>query len=197
MARRADWHGSSPMTRASDHAIRPRTLTAIIEAAIRMLSVDPGVTMSDIASAAGVGRATLHRHFQGKADLLRTIGARCIEETNAAVLAADVPDGAAVDRLRNMLGSVIPLGDRYAFLLLEGLRDEGLRKAHETQMDWVRLLIGQLKAERAIAEDVPTSWAVALVDQVIWTAWTVVSTEELSTDEAVELALRTLLKGLG
>lgn len=185
------------MTRASDHAIRPRTLTAVIEAAIRLLSVDPGVTMSDIARAAGVGRATLHRHFAGKADLLRTISARCIEETNAAVLAADVPDGVAVERLRNMLGSVIPLGDRYAFLLLQGLQDEGLRKAHETQMDWVGLLIGQLKAERAIAEDVPISWAVALLDRVIWTAWTVVSTGALSTDEAVELALRTLLKGLG
>ncbi len=162
-----------------------------------MLSADPGVTMSDIARAAGVGRATLHRHFRGKADLLRTISARCIEETNAAVLAADVPDGAAVDRLRNMLGGVIALGDRYAFLLLEGLRDEGLRKEHETQMEWVGLLIGQLKTERAIAEDVPTSWAVALVDQVIWTAWTAVSERGLTTDEATELALRTLLKGLG
>ena len=190
-------HGESPMTRASDHAIRPGTLSAIIEAAIGMLNVDPGATMSDIARAAGVGRTTLHRHFDGKADLLSTIEAQCIEETNAAVRATDVADGAAVERLRNMLRSVIPLGDRYAFLLSESLRDEGLRGAHEAQIDWIRTLMEQLKAERAIAGEVPTAWAVALVDQVIFTAWTVVSTGELSTDEAAALALRSLLKGLG
>lgn len=190
-------HGESPMTRVSDHAIRPGTLSAIIEAAIGMLNVDPGATMSDIARAAGVGRTTLHRHFDGKADLLSTIEAQCIEETNAAVLATDVAGGAAVERLRNMLRSVIPLGDRYAFLLSESLRTEGLRDAHEAQIDWIRALIEQLKGERAIAGEVPTSWAVALVDQVIFTAWTVVSTGELSTDEAAELALRSLLKGLG
>ena len=186
------------MTKVSGHAIRPRTLAAIIEAAVRVLSVDPGVTMSEVARAAGVGRATLHRHFKGKADLLRTITARCIEETNAAVLATDDPDTPAVDRLGRMLRSVIPLGDRYAFLLrLEGSQDEGLQKGHKTQLEWVRSLIGQLKAERAMAEDVPTSWAVTQVDQVIGTAWTAVSTGELSTDEAAGLALRTLLRGLG
>lgn len=103
-----------------------------------------------------------------------------------------------MDRLGRMLRSVIPLGDRYAFLLrLEGSQDESLQKGHKTQLEWVRSLIGQLKAERAIAEDVPTSWAVTQVDQVIGTAWTAVSTGELSTDEAAGPALRTLLRGLG
>ena len=185
------------MTKVSGHAIRPRTLAAIVEAAIQTLSVDPGATMSEVARAAGVGRATLHRHFHGKTDLLRTITARCIDETNAAVLAADAPDNPAVDRLESMLKSVIPLGDRYAFLPFEVLQDDGLRKRHEAQLEWVGSLIGHLKAEHAIAEDVPTSWAVAQVNEVISTAWTAVSTGELSTDEAAGLALRTLLKGLG
>ena len=185
------------MTKVSGHAIRPRTLAAIVEAAIRTLSTDPGATMSEVARAAGVGRATLHRHFYGKADLLGTITARCIDETNAAVLASDAPDSPAVDRLEAMLRSVIPLGDRYGFLPFEVLQDEGLRMRHESQLDWVRSLIGELKAARAIAEDVPTSWAVAQVDEVISTAWTAVSADELSTDEAVGLALRTLLRGLG
>ena len=185
------------MSRASGHAIRPRTLAAIIEAAIRLLNVDPGVTMSEVARAAGVGRATLHRHFQSKADLLKAVGARCMEETNAAVLATDVPDGPAVDRLRAMLKSVIPLGDRYAFLRFEGSDDETLQAGYEAQLEWTTALAEQLRAEGAIAADVPTSWVVAQVDQVIWTAWTALSTGELLPDDAAELALRTLLKGLG
>ena len=185
------------MSKGSGHAIRPRTLAAIVEAAIRLLNVDPGVTMSEVARAAGVGRATLHRHFQSKADLLKAVGARCMEETNAAVLATDVPDGPAVDRLRAMLKSVIPLGDRYAFLRFEGLDDAALAAGYEAQLAWTTALIEHLRAEDAIAADVPTSWAVAQVDQIIWSAWTALSTGELATDDAAELALRTLLKGLG
>ena len=153
--------------------------------------------MSEVARAASVGRATLHRHFHGKGDLLRAISTRCIAETNAAMLASDAPEGPAVDRLESLLRSVIPLGDRYAFLRFEGLQDEDLKVGHETQLEWVRSLIGHLKAECAIAADLPTSWAVELVDQVIFAAWAAVSRGELSTDEAAELALRTLLKGWG
>ena len=153
--------------------------------------------MSEVARVAGVGRATLHRHFHNKADLLKTIAVRCIEETNTAVLATDAPDRPAKDRLRVMLKSVIPLGDRYAFLRFERSEDEALSAGYQEQLEWVTALIGHLRAEHAIAKDVPTSWAVAQVDQVIWTAWTAVSSGELSTEAAAELALRTLLKGLG
>ena len=185
------------MSEAPRHAIRPRTLAAIVQAAIRLLSVDAGATMSEVARAAGVGRATLHRHFHSKADLLGVIGTQCIEEMNAAVRAVDLPDRPAVDRLRAMLHTVIPLGDRYAFLRFETSEDEVLRAGYKTQLDWATALVEHLKKEGAIAHDVPTRWAVAQVDQLIWTGWTAVSTGGLSPGDAAELALRTLLNGLG
>ena len=153
--------------------------------------------MSEIAHAAGVGRATLHRHFRQKNDLLITIGAQCVAEMNAAVLAVDSPDSPAVDRLFAMLTNVIPLGDRYAFLRFEWLEDESLQMGYEAQLEWATALVEHLKSEREIAEDVPTSWAVAQVDQVIWNAWNAVSTGQVSADDATQLAMRTLLKGLG
>lgn len=153
--------------------------------------------MSEIARASGVGRATLHRHFRQKTDLLTTIGAQCIDEMNAAVLAVDSPNSPAADRLFAMLKSVIPLGDRYAFLRFDWVDDESLQKGYGTQLEWVSELVEHLKLEREIAENVPTSWAVAQVDQVIWNAWNAVSTGQLSPDDAADLAARTLLKGLG
>lgn len=184
------------MAKESRHTIRPQTLEAILDAAIRLFNADSGVTMTDIAKAAGVGRATLHRHFKDKDDLIRTLYAQCIEEMNTAVLATDSTDKPAVVRLHAMLKSTIPLGDRYAFLSFERMEDEHLQSAYQEQLNWTSALIEQLKTEQAIAKDVPTSWAVAQVDQVIWTAWTAVWNSELTPDKAANLALRTLLKGL-
>ena len=184
------------MSRESRHTIRPRTLEAILDAALRLFNADSGVTMSEIARAAGIGRATLHRHFQDKEELIQTLSAHCMEEMNAAVVATDTPDRPAVDRLYAMLKSTIPLGDRYAFLRFERMEDVDLQADYQKQLNWAAGLIEQLKVEGTIAKDVPTSWAVAQVDQIIWTAWTAVWNGELAADDAADLALRTLLKGL-
>ena len=112
------------MSKESRHTIRPRILVAILDATIRLFNIHSGVTMSEIARATDVGRATLHRHFASKSDLLRKVSARCLEEMNASVLATDIPEGPAVEWLCNMLKSAIPLGDRYAFPEVERMEDE-------------------------------------------------------------------------
>ena len=185
------------MTRPPGHAIRPKTFHAIVEAAIRLLNSNVDATMSEVARAAGVGRATLHRHFRTKADLLRAVGACCIEEMNAAVRAVDDAGMPASDRLYAMLRTVIPLGDRYAFLQFDTSGDEILRAGYQAQLDWTTALVEDLKTEGAIGQDVPTRWAVAEIDQLIWVAWTAVSEWGLSPDDTATLAQRTLLKGLG
>ena len=187
----------SPMTRAPGHAIRPKTFQAILEAAIRLLNSNVDATMSEVARAAGVGRATLHRHFRTKADLLRAVGVSCIEEMNAAVRAVDDVEMPAADRLHAMLRTVIPLGDRYAFLQFDTSGDEVLRAGYQAQLDWTTALVEDLKTDGAIGPDVPTRWAVAEIDQLIWVAWTAVSEWGLSPDDTATLAQRTLLKGLG
>ena len=185
------------MPATPEHAIRPATFTAIVEAAIRLLNANVDATMSEVARAAGVGRATLHRHFRTKADLLRAVGECCIEEMNDAVRALDDSEMSAADRLRGMLRTVIPLGDRYAFLQFDTSGDEVLHAGYQAQLRWTTALVEDLKSEGVIGVDVPTRWAVAQIDQLIWVAWTAVSEWGLSPDDTATLAQRTLLKGLG
>ena len=178
------------------HVIRPATSEAIVGAALRLFNVNTGATMSEVAIRAGVGRATLHRHFRDRNDLIRFIGVRCIEEMNAAVLAIDDVDKPAIERLRAMFLAVVPLGDRYNFLRLERRKDTGVRQAYDAQLRWVDDLVEDLRAQGEIDRDVPVRWVTAQIDQLVWTAWQAVAENHVSAVEASELAVRTLIDGL-
>lgn len=69
------------------------TREGILAAAQRCLNVDPTASMAQIATAAGIGRATLHRHFDNRRVLVHEIGSRSLdrwEESLAAVGAETV-----------------------------------------------------------------------------------------------------------
>lgn len=184
------------MSAPRKHVIRPATLEAIVEAAIRLLNLNAGTTMSEIATRAGVGRATLHRHFRTRNDLVRAIGTRCIEEMNAAVRAEEASGRLALERLRSMFQAVIPLGDRYSFLSIESADDDGVRQGYRQQLHWVAALVEDLKEQGDIAGDVPTRWVVAQIDQLVWTAWNGVAEGYLNVEQASQLAVRSLIDGL-
>lgn len=61
----------------------------LLSAALRCLNVDPAATMAQIAAAAGVGRATLHRHFATRDDLVLAVGTRGLERWEASLRAGD------------------------------------------------------------------------------------------------------------
>ena len=70
----------------SDRATPPRS--QIVEAARTALAADPGATMATIARGAGVSRATVHRYFAARADLLVAVGQEPDPGTRDRILAA-------------------------------------------------------------------------------------------------------------
>lgn len=152
--------------------------------------------MSEVARQAGIGRATLHRHFRTKSDLVNAIGIQCIDEMNMAVQAADSEGKPAIERLRLMLRATIPIGDRYAFLGFVQLSDENIKRNYDRQLMWASALVDSLRNQGVIAPDVPTRWVVAQIDQQIWTAWTAVSEWGFDPKDAETLAFNTLMYGM-
>ena len=65
--------------------LRPTARRAIVDAAIRLWAVNPGASLSEVALRAGVGRATLHRHFHGRDALVTAVARICLEEMREAV----------------------------------------------------------------------------------------------------------------
>ena len=180
-----------------ERPLRPSIRQAALDAAIDTLARNPGVSLTEIASRAGVGRASLHRHFPSRADLIAAASQQCMDEIDAATAEALEDAQTARERLARMLEAVVPLGDRYHFLMSEAVEDEGVRRRYADELAWLAQLVDDLKEEGVIAAEVPRSWAVVNIDAQVWIAWSEVAAGNLAPAHAADLALRTLLQGLG
>ena len=170
---------------------------AILDAAIATFARDPRASLSDVASRAGVGRASLHRYFPSRADLLAAASVQCMDEIDAACAEALSDAHSARDRLSRMLKAVVPLGDRYHFLVWETVDDAGLRRRHEEELRWIARLADDLKSQGVVGADMPRNWVTANIDAQVWLAWSAVAAGNVAPAHAADLALRTLLEGLG
>jgi len=176
--------------------IRPTAHEAILRAAMQVLARNPSATTSEIAIAAGVGRATLHRHFRSRETLLHAVQARSLAETEAAVRARIPANATPAEQLEGMLDAVVPLADRFAFLAQSEADDPTLRAEYARQLEWLRTLVEGLKDADEIDGDLPTTWVVAQIDRLIWTTWSEIAAGRLAPADATRLALRTLMIGM-
>ncbi len=177
---------------------RPTTEAAIIEAAFDVLSRDPSASLADIAARAGVGRATLHRHFAGRAELVRALALLAIKEMDEAAQAASADATSYAAALQQMLAAMIPLGSRHGFLAVEpDIDDPEITAAFAKQTEETRQMVDAAKAEGSFDQYVPTDWIVQAFDHLIYAAWESVKGGEVTQAQASTLAWRTLTAGLG
>ncbi|MEO1015240.1 MAG: helix-turn-helix domain-containing protein [Pseudomonadota bacterium] len=181
-----------------NESLRPSPKDAIIEAAFDVLAEAPGASLADIAARAGVGRATLHRHFAGREDLIRTLALIAIEEMDAAADAACEGVESHGEALRRTLAAIIPLGDRHWFLSREPVDDDPvIAREFERLMRETGELIEAAKSEGVFDEAAPTAWIAQAYDHLIFAAWESVKAGEATHSQAADLAWRTLTIGVG
>jgi AcrR family transcriptional regulator len=123
------------------------SIAAIVEAAFDCLCEDPGVTMSAIARAAGVGRVTLYAHFPTRKALVDAVARRGGTRRGSREGGAGAPG-------RSGLASPRPL-------LAPGRRDRSRpgparhREVQDLLLDRVERLIVRGQDEGAFRVDVP------------------------------------------
>ncbi|MEU1349892.1 TetR/AcrR family transcriptional regulator [Streptomyces sp. NPDC005775] len=107
----------------------------VLRSAAALLTRKPTATMDEVARAAGIGRATLHRHFAGRDALVRALEELAIQEFGAALDAAMLDDGTSQEALRQFVAAIEPSAGLLSFLVTENQLFEG-----GTQNDgWDRL----------------------------------------------------------
>ncbi|QGV81556.1 TetR/AcrR family transcriptional regulator [Streptomyces ficellus] len=107
----------------------------VLRTAAALLSRKATATMDEVARAAGIGRATLHRHFAGRDALVRALEAYGIQEFEGAIEAARLDDGTAEDALLRLIAGLEPVAGLLAFLVTENQLFEG----DQVNEGWARL----------------------------------------------------------
>ncbi|MFG2891569.1 TetR/AcrR family transcriptional regulator [Streptomyces sp. NPDC048248] len=107
----------------------------VLRKAAALLARRATTSMDDIARAAGISRATLHRHFAGRDALIRALEELGIAQFAQAMDAAGLDDGNASDALRRLITEAEPVAAVLAFLFTENQLFEGA----EVNAGWARL----------------------------------------------------------
>ncbi|MEV8594164.1 TetR/AcrR family transcriptional regulator [Streptomyces sp. NPDC052012] len=107
----------------------------VLRAAAALLTRKSTATMDEVAKAAGISRATLHRHFAGRDALVRALEALGIAECEAVLDAARPEEGPAADAVRRLVAEIEPQAGLLAFLYTENQLFEG----EEQNAGWARI----------------------------------------------------------
>ncbi len=91
----------------------------VLRSAAALLTRKGSATMDEVARAAGISRATLHRHFAGRDALVRALEELGIQECEAALEAAGLGEGSAEEALRRLVKEIQPAAGLLAFLVTE------------------------------------------------------------------------------
>lgn len=139
----------------------------ILAAAQRHLNADPTASMADVAAAAGVGRATLHRHFARREDLLTEIGARSLDRWEQRLDEAAVEEVAAEGdpaRLRTTLETLLVQftddSDDFGFALTDHFMtvEPGLAARAEALRQREVVLYAAGQRAGVLRDDVSAAW---------------------------------------
>lgn len=99
--------------------------TQVLRAAAALLTRKATATMDEVARAAGIGRATLHRHFAGRDALVRALEELGLQELEAALDSAGIDEGPEDEAVRRLVAAVEPVGPLLSFLVTENQLFEG------------------------------------------------------------------------
>lgn len=154
--------------------------------------------MQEIAGAAGVGRTTLHRYFPSRDALVRAIAMDAVEECEAAIEESRIEEGPVVEAIERLFGALVPIGERYHFLILESqLDDDPEFLVVEERIDApIVKLIERGRRDGTFRANVPAAWILNAMGALLFAAWEGVRDGDLAPRETPRLVTTTLLSGL-
>jgi AcrR family transcriptional regulator len=176
-----------------------RSIAAITEAGLALLSRDPDVSMTAIARAAGVGRVTLYSHFPSRGALLEAVVERAITDAGAALAAERRDELPALEALRRLLRTSWRIVEQHRGLYEAAVRELGprrLRPLHALVLTPIEQLITRGRDEGAIRADLPVGWLVATVYALLHATAEELNGGRLSKRAAADVLETTVLAAL-
>lgn len=172
----------------------------VMEVLATAIGARPNATMAELAGAAGMSRATLHRRFPSRELLLAAVAQEAAAAARRALAEARPADGSATQACTRIVAALVPLGGRFAFLLREGAWLDELPDVAAAIAELEGAVADTVARGRHAGEfriDLPASYQARLVQAAVFTAWEAVAAGELGSAEAPAAAISVLMAGIG
>lgn len=189
------------MTEApTNTGVRARTRRAILDAAVAALSADPGATLADIATAAGVGRTTVHRYFPERAALLEALAATAWDRVVEATERARPTEGPAAQALARLCQEYFDLGEVLTLVFNDpqlNLSGEWDKRGECGPTDSaLTTMVERGHQDGTIDPRMPARWVQNVLWSLLYAAWQHAQTPGVPRHEALELCLHALRKAV-
>ncbi len=143
-----------------------RSIAAILDAAIEVLSERSAASMDDIAKVAGLSRQTVYAHYASREQLLRAVQDRALAEAVAEIDAANPDEGspaAALDRLVRASWQTLARHARLLDSLLAPLAPEEVHALHRPILERLEALIDRGQRDGVFDRELSHAWLLAAV----------------------------------
>ncbi|GAA3166451.1 hypothetical protein GCM10010531_18850 [Blastococcus jejuensis] len=175
-----------------------RNRGAILEAAVDVLAVEPSASLAEVATRAGVGRATLYRHFESRESLRSAIREEALARAAAALAGAGLEGCGAREGISRAAAVLVPLGMRFRILLAEGAdNDPAFVSARNEVLQPLVHLVGRGIAEGEFEPTVDPGWVAVVLAGLLMSAVRAAAAGVVTVQEATDLVPATLFDGLG
>lgn len=173
-----------------------RNQRAICDAAMRVLAERPGASMSELADACGLGRATLYRHFATREDLVAAIQAEAVQAGEEALAAATLDEGTATDALRRAITALVGVGDRYRLLAREAAVDPSMLQRQPGVAGQLLAVVRRGQQAGELRDDLPPDWILPALAGLLVLALRSMADERVTAEQAAHRVASTLLDGI-
>jgi AcrR family transcriptional regulator len=175
-----------------------RAHDSLLDVAVATLAANPGASLQEIADAAGISRATLHRRFAGRDELILAISEWAIgqlEGINDSVESSRLRGRAAIEAL---LERAIQLAPKIGFLISEHSLECNqmfMDRVDTAQQRWHRIIEdGQRLGEIRI--DLPARWIADAIEGLMIAVFHGIRRGLTAPNDALRLVRITLLDGV-
>lgn len=149
---------------ATESSTRTRTRSTLLLGAMATLRERPAASLGEIAAGSGISRSTLHRYYPDRRQLLAAIEELVEAEYEAAVEAAHVDEGTALEAFSRLVDELFRRLDVLAWWLRQDAEDD------EELDSRIGGLITRGQVDGSIAAGLSGAWVEGLVWAGLWAA---------------------------
>lgn len=169
----------------------------ILEHATLTLARDASASMASIAKSAGISRATLHRVYAAREQLVQAVVHNALTTVEVELDRVSRKRGAPLVVLEQLVSAWVPLGVRFHFLSTEPglLTDAPVAQRIKRIGAGVEQLIMRCRKGKTLRDDVPIEWQAAVLVDLVERGWWAIAEQWMVPRDAVRHVMSTFVMG--